>query len=134
MAVFVFFAATAGAWIVTSYFGTNYGWLGRCLVPLRCRCCTAVVFAGVLGTRCAIAGVVGLTFGHRLFYFGLRCFVVLCTTGYCAIGRSLLTRRLNKDLSAHECRHRFFVESVEHTFKKVERFNFVNYERVFLFV
>ena len=55
-----------------------------------------------------------------------------CRTGHTHI--ALLRGWLHINLTAHQCCQCFLVEVVEHRLKDVERFNLIDYQRVFLLI
>ena len=134
MAVFVFFAATAGAEIVAAYAGRRLCWLFTAGVAMLAGDCgTLRSFAGIAFLGCCVARVVPVAFGCSLFDFRLSGHFGLCLLLPLLVsGRAL--RLLNEDATSHKCRQSLGIKGVEHLLKEVERFYLIDYEGILLFV
>ena len=132
VAIFVFLAATARTWVVAPNFRADFDGVGA-LHALRASCGTALlvlsrIFFFVSGV---FAIVVALALQRRLYRLRRR---HRRRNRHVPAGLLRSCLRLYGDLASHQGSNGFGIHGIEHGIENFELFNFINHQRVFLFV
>ena len=112
VAILVFLSATAGAGVVSSYFGGGFYRFGALLRSIGL-CAVVLLRASYLLFLGTIPAVILSCFGCSFFY---------------------LLRVARRYLSTHKDRYGFGIDGIDHFLEESERFEFEDKQRVLLFV